>query len=247
MSSSAARLVIEDRLQLVDELRREREADPRLGSMVQAIKCFQHDRFARTYADLLAGASYRQAARFFLRELYGPYDFSSRDHQFARIVPALVRIFPREIVSTVERLTCLHAVSEDLDDRMAKAHPGQIVSASTYGAAWRLVGRAEDRARQLAWTLDVGFALQKYTRRPLLRRTLRAMRGPAHAAGLGALQGFLESGFDTFAQMPDPDRFLDIVARRERRLMDELFAGNDTGLSASPSIAERESAATDGS
>jgi len=44
---------------------------------------------------------YGPAAHFFLEELYGPRDFADRDTQFARVVPALVRLFPREIVATV--------------------------------------------------------------------------------------------------------------------------------------------------
>ena len=61
--------------------------------------------------------------------------------------------------------------------------------------------------------LAVGSALDRYTRNPLLRASLRLMRGPAAAAGLGALQGFLERGFDTFREMRGAREFLDTVAR----------------------------------
>ena len=46
-----------------------------------------------------------------LDELYGPQDFSDRDAQFARVVPALVRLFPQELVETVAVLARLHALS----------------------------------------------------------------------------------------------------------------------------------------
>ena len=53
------------------------------------------------------------------------------------------------------------------------------------------------------------------------------MRGPARLARLGALQRFLESGFDTFAEMGrQADRvkhFLDTVTMREADLIDQLF------------------------
>jgi hypothetical protein len=73
----------------------------------------------------------------------------------------------------------------------------------------------------------VGSALDRYTRNPLLRHSLRLMRGPASAAGLGALQHFLETGFDTFREMRGAAYFLDTVAQRERRLAAQLFAGGD--------------------
>lgn len=42
------------------------------------------------------------------------------------------------------------------------------------------------------------------------------MRAPARAAGLDALHGFLERGFDTFAALREPQTFLDTLATRER-------------------------------
>ncbi len=62
----------------------------------------------------------RDAARFFLDDLYGPEDFTRRDEQFARVVPGLVRLFPQEIVGTVISLGELHALSEQFDTAMAR-------------------------------------------------------------------------------------------------------------------------------
>jgi hypothetical protein len=73
--------------------------------------------------------------------------------------------------------------------------------------------------------LAVGFALDRYTRNLLLRKALRLMRGPAHAAGIGKLQEFLENGFDTFRALGGAKSFLDTIAGRERALIAELFAG----------------------
>jgi len=40
------------------------------------------------------------------------------------------------------------------------------------------------------------------------------MRGPANAAGLGALQEFLESGYAKFKEIPDIDHFLGEIDTR---------------------------------
>lgn len=204
--------------------RRQRLGDPALAAGVLAVKAYQHRRFELTYSDLLASPRFGRSASFFLEDLYGPHDFTQRDEQFARIVPGLVRLFPHEIVVTVKSLGELHALSEVLDTQMARQLPDATVDAQRYIAAWQAVGRPTDRARQIELMLAVGTALDRYTRNPLLRHTLRMMRGPARALGLGTLQAFLENGFDTFRDMNGAQAFLDTIAAREGALAAALFA-----------------------
>lgn len=204
-----------------------RAADPALAERVAAVKAFQHGRFARSYADLLADKRYAKAATFFLEDLYGPSDFTQRDTQFVRIVPALVRMFPREIVATVADLAALHALSERLDSAMARVLESSAIDALRYARAWRAVGEPAAREQQIALMLAVGTALDKHTRNPLLRHSLRLMRSPAKAAGLGALQQFLETGFDTFRAMRGAADFLRTIAQRERELAALLFSGGE--------------------
>jgi hypothetical protein len=207
--------------------RERRAGDAALAAAVAAVKRYQHARFAQTYADMLAHPRYARAAGFFLEDLYGPNDFSQRDAQFARVVPALVGLFPSELVGTVLELGQLHALSEQLDTAIAQALGSAAVDGRSYGAGWRAVGQPEARSRQIDLMLAVGGALDRYTRSRLLRNTLRLMRGPAQAAGLGALQGFLENGFDTFRAMNGAQGFLSLIEQRERALAAELFAGGD--------------------
>lgn len=214
-------------LATVERERHLRSSSPDLHAGVQAIKAYQQKRFSHTYADLLATPRYGAAARFFLDELYGPSDFSQRDAQFARVVPALVRMFPRNVVETVATLAQLHALSEQLDSAMAGQLLGSVVDASAYAKAWRATGRVDGREQQVALTLAVGRDLDALTRKPLLRHSLRMMRGPARAAGLSALQGFLERGFDTFLAMRGAREFLDTVSTREHALLNALFDAND--------------------
>lgn len=219
-----------DHLALVERLRSCRSADSELDRRVLAVKRFQHARFERTYADLLAAGEEREAARFFLDDLYGPQDFSDRDAQFSRIVPALVRLFPREIVETVASLAELHALSEQLDVDMARRLESVVVNAEAYAHAWQVTGQAGAREHQVELMMTIGRALVRYTRSALLRHSLRMMRGPARAAGLAALQVFLERGFETFGRLRRPEPFLDVIAARERRLCDVLFSGDAAAI-----------------
>lgn len=209
----------------VQRAREHAAADPAFGRRVQALKAWQQARLAAGYADLMAEPRYRAAVRFFLDELYGPGDYSLRDAQFAQVVPALVRLFPAEVVTTVRALAELHALSERLDGEMAAALDTDPIDEAAYGRAWRAVGQPEARERQVTLMLRVGTALERHTRSRLLRAGLHLMRGPAHAAGLGALQQMLETGFNAFAAMaPDAGRFLQTIAARERELARRWFA-----------------------
>ena len=217
-------------LAAVQAEREARSTDTSLAERVTQVKRYQQARFARTYADLLGHPRYAGAARFFLDDLYGPGDFSQRDTQFARIVPALVRLFPAEVVATVASLTALHALSEQLDNEMARHVDALPMTAATYATAWRRTGQPVSRQRQVDLMISVGRALDIYTRRPLLRHSLRLMRAPARAAGLAALQSFLESGFETFRAMHGAEEFLTQIAKRERTMAASLFGTQDLAL-----------------
>lgn len=221
-------------LQTVAQLRAARQADPALGQRVAALKAYQARRFEHTYADLLASPRYRAAARFFLDELYGPQEFADRDQQFGRIVPALVRLFPQELIETVEQLGQLHALTEALDDSTARHLPRLPPDGPAYAQAWQATGRAPAREQQIALTQAIGAALDRYTRNRLMRSSLRLMRGPAQAAGLGALQRFLEAGFDAFGAMKGAADFLAWVGERERALAAALFAAQAPARATTP-------------
>lgn len=226
--------IIREAVTRVSLLRQIYASDPCLGARVKAVKAFQARRFAGTYADLLEGGSYQDAARFFLEELYSDKDYADRDTQFARIAGGLQTLFPRQVVATAVALAELHVLTEDLDHAMGLAwSAGDMTSAisdcSCYLAAWRAVGHRAERRRQLEVVQDIGRDLARLTQLPGLRLMLRMMRKPAHAAGLGSLQEFLESGFDTFAGMSGRPRgvepFLSLVEERESALINLLFDG----------------------
>ena len=202
---------------------------PGLAQAIGSIKHFQARRFAGTYFDLLRSNEYQAAALFFLEELYSDKDYSQRDAQFARIAGALESVFPQQVVQTAVSLGQLHRLTEELDLGMAEnwmAHE-DMPEVARYMRAWRSVGRRADRETQLTTVLDIGHELNRLTRTPGLRVMLRMMRGPARLAGMTALQQFLESGFDTFAEMGGQSNgarhFLATVKERESKLIDQLF------------------------
>ena len=223
---------IRDAVSRVSALRQASQKDPALHRAITSVKRFQALRFAQTYTDLLSAGPYKDAARFFLDELYSDKDYSVRDAQFSRIAGALQTFFPKQVVAIAVSLAELHALTEELDHRMGEewlSNEGteKANEAERYAGAWRAVGRREDRDTQLNDVLELGYELDQLTRASGLRMMLKMMRRPASAAGLSSLQSFLESGFDTFAQMNGRGRgaqeFLAIVRARESLLIEDLF------------------------
>jgi len=221
MSDIANRIL--QSLAAVDAERHRRATEPGLTQAVDALKSYQQKRFARTHAGLLAHPRYGRAANFFLDELYGPQDFAQRDAQFSRIVPALVRLFPLDTVATVESLAAVHALSERLDTAMAIHLDGAAPARASYVRAWQATGEPAARARQIELVMSVGQALDRHTRSFVLRASLKAMRGPARAAGMGTLQSFLESGFEAFGAMQGAGEFLAAIHDCETALASRLF------------------------
>jgi hypothetical protein len=226
---SALAAAISAHLRVVDAERRRRSERPGLLARVTALKAFQQRRFANTYADLLASARYGAAARYFLAELYGPGDFTTRDTQFARVAPTMARLFPNEVAETIAILAELHALSETLDTDTALHLPDGPVAPLDYVRAWQGAGRAPEREHQIELTLRIAAQLDRITRLPMLRNALRLMRGPARAAGLADLQRSLETGFDVFRAMKGAQEFIALIDSRERALAAALFAAGRSG------------------
>jgi hypothetical protein len=111
-----------------------------------------------------------------------------------------------------------------LDQQMALSMASAVVDEQSYRAAWQTVGRAADRERQLSLLLRIGASLDRHTRSAWLAPSLKLMRGPARAAGLGRLQSFLERGLGAFSAMKGAQEFLDAIAANERKVIVELFS-----------------------
>ena len=217
-------------MESVAALRRAHAQDSSLMDAVHQVKRLQSRRFEGSYPDLFSKRETNEAANFFLSELYGADDFSERDTQFARIAGAVQSYFPKQVGAVAAALAELHALTEDLDHAMAmlwtEASPDGS-DASRYVSAWRKIGRRQDRQSQLEVVMTIGAELARLTRLPGLRLMLKMMRGPATAAGLSALQAFLENGFDTFAQLsrsdPGARNFLGAVRTREDAFIALMF------------------------
>lgn len=203
--------------------------DPRDAEDRLSLRAWQADRLAATYRDLLDSKRYHDAARFFLTDLYGPKDFSERDHEVERILPTLSATLPAAGIRTIALAIEVDALSEELDAAMAaelrRARAIANISEKNYAEAYRRCGKQAQRELQLKLIGEVGEALAALTRKPLIHAALRLMRAPAKLAGLLELHAFLETGYDAFHKMGDPSEFLATIVTREAAVLQQLYDG----------------------
>ena len=210
-------------------LRGEANADPRMAQDRLRLRTWQAERLAATYRDLLDSERYNAAARFFLTDLYGPKDFSERDHEVERILPTMSATLPASGIRTVALAIEVDALSEELDAAMVaelrRARAMAKITEKAYAEAYRRCGRRVQRELPLELIGGIGEALAALVRKPLVHAALRIMRGPAKLAGLAELHQFLEDGYAAFHGMGDPAEFLAAIATREATILRQLFDG----------------------
>ena len=201
------------------------------------LRSWQAARLARTHQDLLASRRFRDAAEFFLVDLYGPKDLSQHIEDVRRILPVMMKVLPEYGLTTVAHAVELNVLSESLDGAMVEALgvDAATIADVTYAAAYRKVDRTEDRKRQIDLIALLGEALDKLTHQRFVSTALKMMRKPAELAGLGELQGFLERGYRAFGVMRGgASEFVSIVVARERAISEGLLAGDDSVLRRRP-------------
>lgn len=232
MDNSAQR--IHQALEVVAKIRQQRDVNPGLMRATKEVKRLQANRFHATYTDLLRSPRYMTAAAFFLQELYSGKDYAERDQQFGRIANTIAKLFPQGVVDTAAALAEVHALTETLDDVMARdwladqTVAPQSGDLARYILCWRRQGDAVARFRQLEVVMNLGRELDRLTRTRGLRTLLKMMRRPAAVGGLSSLQHFLETGFDAFAEMHGADEFLAIIKERESTWIQALFDDDAT-------------------
>jgi hypothetical protein len=123
----------------------------------------------------------------------------------------------------------LQAISLEYDMAMAdwiRAHDALPLDTERYREAYVASSDPGGRTRQIDLIRTLGNDLDRLVHKPLVNYLVRLLHGPAHAAGFGALQDFLERGLESFRALPDAARFVDTIHRREMAAMKRLFAND---------------------
>ncbi len=219
-----------DRLQgLLRDLHRARhpEHEPRNRlPQLQRLRRWQSARLGRSFGSLREHPRYRDAAEFFLSDLYGAGDASWRDRDLARVLPTMLRWLPTGVLGSLADALELDLISQRCDLAMVDHLPEGHIDVAAYARAYRASVDAAQRKRQIALIGDVGRELESIVRKPFILGVLKLARGPARGAGFGELQGFLERGFSAFRAMGPAHEFLGTITAGETAAMQKLLAAH---------------------
>jgi len=196
--------------------------------LFEQLQDWQRARLARSFEELERKPDCGPAVQFFLTELYGGLGFRERDQDLDRVMHLMIRFLPDRTLWTMSEAFELQAISLEFDRAMALQMQQDGIDAldmPTYCAVYRAAGDRPGRERQIELIRKLGYDLDKLVRLPLVSFLVRLLHAPAHAAGFGALQDFLEQGLAAFREMDDVRHFIETIYEREWAAMEALFAG----------------------
>lgn len=199
--------------------------DPR----VAILRDWQVDRLKRTYHDLLMHPRYKPACEFFINDIYAARDFTQRNHDIRRLHDALRKWLPEFMVRPLRQAIELHDLTERLDTQLLAVMIAELgltdtVTEEMYAEAYRRCDNYKVRVRQIKWIVATGNGVETLVNIPFSGSAMRLGRGPAERAGWGDLMSFLERGYAAFKHMHGAKHFLGTISRRERRILDRIYA-----------------------
>jgi hypothetical protein len=194
-----------------------------------------YDRFTRWqldymlpfFGDLLEPEGYAEAVDFIVSDLAG-VGVSERDRDIERVTPVVVRTLPAHPLSTAAAAVELNAYTLEINlgicrELLVDGELPPNITVQDYVAACRNVSSYDECMDLVHLAVDLGDTLKKLVGVPLIGGLLRTMRAPAHAAGFGALQEFLETGYVTFRRISDINRFLELLHQRMGQVFERIY------------------------
>ena len=188
---------------------------------------WQFDYMLPFFDDLLEPEGYAEAVDFIVSDLAG-VGVAERDHDIARATPVIVRSLPYQALELAASAVELNAGALEFNlaicrQLLVDGRLPATISETEYFLACREASSYEECMDLVDLTVTLGVRLKKVVRVPLIGMLLRTMRAPAHVAGFGALQEFLETGYLTFRRISDIDQFLELLHARMELVFDRIY------------------------
>lgn len=214
-------------IQRSNELHAEYLDDPDLYESYDRFTRWQFDYMLPFFSDLLEPEGYADAVDFIVSDLAG-VGVSDRDRDIERATPVIVRSLPAQALALATSAAELNAGALEINlaicrELLEEGRLPATISEAEYCRACRQASSYEECMDLVHLAVALGDALKTLVRVPLIGMLLRTMRAPAHIAGFGALQEFLETGFLTFRRISDIERFLELLHARMDRAFDRIY------------------------
>jgi hypothetical protein len=210
-----------------NELHVEYMDDVHLRKNYERFTNWQLDYLLPLFGDLYAQNGYTEAIDFTMSDLAG-VGIGNRDRDLERAAPAITTILPLGALSAIASAAEMNARVLEINIAICRCLlvgndlPAQITEYE-YCVACRKASSLGECVKLVHLITGLGKTLRSLVEIPMIGITLRAMRVPAHAAGFGALQEFLEKGFRTFRQIPDIDHFLAEIETRMIEIFERIY------------------------
>ena len=219
-----------------NELHEQYASDSRLQEIYQAFIDWQLDYLLQYFEDMQARRDQGAAVAFIISDLAG-VEISQRDREFAKVVPMMIRMLPKSVLASAAAAMRLNAAVLENNLAICQAlDAANLLSGNVtereYAEACRCVTTYAECMELVDLTVQLGHELQHAIGIPMIGVTLRAMRAPSRLAGIGALQAFLEKGFQTFSALEDVDEFLSEIERRMEDIFRRIYRGPISVLAA---------------
>ncbi len=201
-----------------NELHIEYLDDSQLRRSYERFANWQLEHLLPFFADLYEQPGYAEAIDFTMNDLEG-VGISSRDRDLERAAPAITHMLPLGALQTIAKAAEMSARVLKSNIAICRAllvrnELPDLITERNYCIACRKASSLEELVELVHLITGLGRTLKSLVHIPMIGMTLRVMRAPAHAAGFGALQDFLERGYSTFKQIPDIDLFLSEIENR---------------------------------
>ena len=201
--------------------------EPALFESYDRFTRWQADYMLPLFSDLLEPEGYADAVDFVVSDLCG-VGVSERDHDIERATPVIVRSLPTHAMETAAAAVELNAAALEINTGiwnglLVDGELPAVITEAEYCRACRSAASFEEVMALVELAITLGETLKTLVRVPLIGFLLKTMRVPAHAAGFGALQEFLETGFVTFHEISDIDRFLDDLGARLEQVFKHIY------------------------
>ncbi len=192
----------------------------------RTLQTFQSQRLRRDHAGLADEPQYRQIAKFFFEEMYGPNDFSARDeqarrlYQFLHLVPGLAM---RDVTDVLELLELTNHLDDAVAVQLSALAAPLDFDEITYERAYQLCDNYRDRLRQIELSRNALYNVYRMAHKPLIGAVLQRTQDLAQAVGMADIHRFLRLGQQAILPVHDIHRFVETILLREQDRLDRIY------------------------
>jgi hypothetical protein len=202
----------------------DRERAPDSKSAVQE---FQVKRLKRDFRDIRLSPDYGPLCEFFAAEIYSAKDFTERNAGFRRVTNQFRSILGDEIHTGLIRLLDLHALTDELDDRVAAELTRRGIPTGftevQYEAVYRDLDNFDDRRRQIELILESFRFTHQVSQMALIGMVLRSARLAAGIFTRDHAIELLDKAYRIMHRVRNIEPFVQEIGARELARLDRIY------------------------